>query len=99
MDVNLEPDFLPVTERAAVESAQATGCGTRKLSDRIAVEAMRRELDSPAIRGTGIRALKGIGGAPEGVITAAALRCLDGEVQGSLAVPEDRHRRRLEVMR
>ena len=26
----------------------------------------------------------GIGGAPEGVLTAAALKCLGGEIQGSL---------------
>jgi fructose-1,6-bisphosphatase/sedoheptulose 1,7-bisphosphatase-like protein len=28
----------------------------------------------------------GIGGAPEGVITAAALRCLNGEIQGRLVL-------------
>jgi len=38
----------------------------------------------------------GIGGAPEGVITAAAIRCLHGEMQGRLMVLEDWHRRRLE---
>ena len=51
---------------------------------------------STAIRGTGIHALMGIGGAPEGVITAAAIRCLHGEMQGRLMVLEDWHRRRLE---
>lgn len=34
-----------------------------------------------AVRGTGYHAYVGIGGAPEGVITAAALRCLGGEIQ------------------
>lgn len=33
---------------------------------------------------TGIDMLLGIGGAPEGVISAAALRCLDGDFQGRL---------------
>lgn len=33
------------------------------------------------IRGTGVHAAMGIGAAPEGVITAAALRCLKGEIQ------------------
>lgn len=33
---------------------------------------------------TGIDLLMGIGGAPEGVIAAAALRCLDGDIQGIL---------------
>ncbi len=51
---------------------------------------------STAIRGTGIHALMGIGGAPEGVITAAAIRCLHGEMQARLVVLEDWHRRRLE---
>lgn len=51
---------------------------------------------STAIRGTGIHALMGIGGAPEGVITAAAIRCLHGEMQGRLVVLEDWHRRRLD---
>ncbi len=34
-----------------------------------------------AIRGSGIHAVMGIGAAPEGVITAAGLRCLKGEIQ------------------
>ena len=33
------------------------------------------------MRGSGIHALMGIGAAPEGVMTAAALRCLKGEMQ------------------
>jgi fructose-1,6-bisphosphatase class II len=33
---------------------------------------------SAAIRGTNVHAVMGIGGAPEGVLTAAALRCLNG---------------------
>lgn len=33
------------------------------------------------MRGTGIHAVMGIGAAPEGVITAAALRCIKGEMQ------------------
>lgn len=49
-----------------------------------------------AIRGTGVHVVMGVGGAPEGVLTAAALRCLNGEMQGRLVVLEDWHRRRLE---
>jgi len=49
-----------------------------------------------AIRGTNIHAVMGIGGAPEGVLTASALRCLNGEMQGRLVATEDWHRRRLE---
>ncbi|MEE8104369.1 MAG: class II fructose-bisphosphatase [Planctomycetota bacterium] len=47
-----------------------------------------------ALRGTGIHAVMGAGGAPEGVLTAAALRCLGGEIQGRLmpAKPGDEDR-------
>jgi len=37
-----------------------------------------------AVRGTGVHAVMGTGGAPEGVITAAAMRCLGGEIQARL---------------
>src|SRR5437867_10653697 len=37
-----------------------------------------------AVRGTGIHAAMGVGGAPEGVLTAAAMRCLNGRMQGRL---------------
>ena len=37
-----------------------------------------------AVRGTGVHAVFGTGGAPEGVITAAAMRCLGGEIQARL---------------
>jgi fructose-1,6-bisphosphatase class II len=42
-----------------------------------------------AVRGTGVHAVMGIGGAPEGVITAAAMRCLGGEIQGRLRALSD----------
>ncbi len=42
-----------------------------------------------AVRGTGVHAVMGIGGAPEGVITAAAMRCLGGEIQARLVATDD----------
>jgi fructose-1,6-bisphosphatase class II len=45
---------------------------------------------SAAVAGTNIHALMGIGGAPEGVITAAALKCLNGEIQARLEFDPDR---------
>ncbi len=39
-----------------------------------------------AVRGTGVHAVMGTGGAPEGVITAAAIRCLHGEMVARLIV-------------
>jgi fructose-1,6-bisphosphatase II len=46
--------------------------------------------------GTGVHAVMGIGGAPEGVLTAAAMRCLNGEIQGRLVLtrPSDADRLR-----
>lgn len=43
-----------------------------------------------AVDWTGVDILFGIGGAPEGVLAAAALKCLGGEMQGRL-VPEDEY--------
>ena len=38
----------------------------------------------------------GVGGAPEGVITAAAMRCLGGEIQGRLTTRTEKQKRRLD---
>src|SRR2546425_7840585 len=45
---------------------------------------------SAAVAGTNIHALMGIGGAPEGVITAAAMKCLNGEIQATLIFDPER---------
>ena len=47
---------------------------------------------------TGIDILFGIGGAPEGVLAAAALRCLGGDMQGKLKYRNDDERARAEKM-
>jgi fructose-1,6-bisphosphatase class II len=48
-----------------------------------------------AVRGTGVHAVLGIGGAPEGVLTAAALRCLGGEIQARLCALDPEQEARL----
>jgi fructose-1,6-bisphosphatase class II len=48
-----------------------------------------------AVRGTGVHAVMGTGGAPEGVITAAAMRCLGGEIQARLVATDDHQKSRL----
>ena len=53
---------------------------------------------STAISGTGIHALMGIGAAPEGVLTAAALRCLGGEIQARFRFRNDTERERARAM-
>jgi len=45
-----------------------------------------------ARRGTGVDLLYGIGGTPEGVISAAALKCLGGTIQGRLYPRNDEER-------
>jgi fructose-1,6-bisphosphatase II len=53
---------------------------------------------SCAVSGTGVHAVMGIGGAPEGVLTAAALRCLGGEIQARFRYRSDEERARGEAM-
>ncbi|MDH3744150.1 MAG: class II fructose-bisphosphatase [Acidobacteriota bacterium] len=48
-----------------------------------------------AVRGTEIHAVMGIGGAPEGVITAAAMRCLGGEIFARLKPIGDDQKQRV----
>ena len=51
-----------------------------------------------AVAGTGVHAVMGSGGAPEGVLTAAALRCLNGEILGRLIVKDDAQKERMQAM-
>jgi len=53
---------------------------------------------SAAVRGTGVHAVMGIGGAPEGVITAAAMRCLGGEIQARLTATDEKQQARAQAM-
>ncbi len=43
---------------------------------------------SAAVGGSGVHAVMGIGGAPEGVLTAAAMRCLNGEIQARFVLKD-----------
>jgi fructose-1,6-bisphosphatase II len=51
-----------------------------------------------AIDSTGVDVLLGVGGAPEGVLAAAALRCLGGAIQGRLILRNDEERGRAKKM-
>jgi len=53
---------------------------------------------SAAVVGTGVHMVMGTGGAPEGVLTAAALRCLNGQILARLVVTKPEHQERLEKM-
>ncbi|WP_250123718.1 class II fructose-bisphosphatase [Chroococcidiopsis sp. CCMEE 29] len=62
-----------------IQEIRQAGARVRLISDGDVSAAI-----SCAFAGTNIHALMGIGAAPEGVISAAALRCLGGHFQGQL---------------
>jgi len=51
-----------------------------------------------AVSDMGIHAVMGTGGAPEGVLTAAALRCLNGQILGRLVISKAEHKERAAKM-
>jgi len=51
-----------------------------------------------AVDGSGVHAVMGTGGAPEGVLTAAAMRCLGGEIFARLVVSSPEHEARCREM-
>jgi fructose-1,6-bisphosphatase II len=74
---------------ALIEELRSTGVRIKLISDGDLSAAI-----SVAVSGTGVHAVMGIGGAPEGVITAAALRCLGGEIQARFRYRNDEDRAR-----
>jgi fructose-1,6-bisphosphatase class II len=53
---------------------------------------------SAAVSDMGVHAVMGTGGAPEGVLAAAALRCLNGQILARLVVKKAEHRERVAKM-
>ncbi len=51
-----------------------------------------------ALEGSGVHAVMGTGGAPEGVLTAAAMRCLGGEIYARLVITKPEHEERSRAM-
>jgi fructose-1,6-bisphosphatase II len=76
-----------------IAEVRATGARIKLISDGDLSAAI-----SCAVQGTGIHAVMGIGGAPEGVITAAALRCLGGEIQARFRFRDEEERERARRM-
>jgi len=74
---------------ALIAEVRATGARIKLISDGDLSAAI-----SCAVQGTGVHAVMGLGGAPEGVITAAALRCLGGEIQARFRYRSDEERER-----
>lgn len=72
-----------VRHESIVKTLRKVGVRIKFLSDGDVAGAM-----APAFGETGIDLYVGSGGAPEGVLAAAALKCLGGEIQGRL-MPSD----------
>src|SRR3954467_3955371 len=70
-----------------IKEVRRTGARVRFISDGDVAGAI-----SAARPSTGVDMLVGIGGTPEGVIAAAALKCMGGEIQGKLWPQGDEER-------
>jgi fructose-1,6-bisphosphatase/sedoheptulose 1,7-bisphosphatase-like protein len=72
-----------------IDEIRATGARIRLIGDGDLSAGI-----AAAVVGSGVHAVMGIGGAPEGVLTAAAMRCLNGEIYARLVInkPEDEQR-------
>ncbi|MFQ3588631.1 MAG: class II fructose-bisphosphatase, partial [Fimbriimonadaceae bacterium] len=78
---------------ALIAELREAGCRVHLVPDgdiSIAIAALDED--------SGVDALMGIGGAPEGVITAAAVRSFGGEMQARLKFANDEQRERAEAM-
>jgi len=79
--------------RQLVDDIRATGARIRLISDGDLSAGI-----AAAVVGSGVHAVMGTGGAPEGVLTAAAMRCLNGEIFARLVVSKPEHEERCRAM-
>ena len=76
-----------------IEDIRATGARIRLIRDGDLSAGI-----TAAVAGSGVHAVMGTGGAPEGVLTAAAMRCLNGEIFARLVVSKPEHEERCRAM-
>lgn len=76
-----------------IEDIRATGARIRLITDGDLSAGI-----AAAVAGSGVHAVMGTGGAPEGVLTAAAMRCLNGEIFARLVVSKPEHEERCRAM-
>lgn len=76
-----------------VEEVRKAGARIHLISDGDVAPAI-----AAAVEDSGIDLLMGIGGAPEGVLAAAALQCLGGDMQGRLVFMSNEERERARTM-
>ncbi len=73
--------------QAIIETVRRSGAGLRMISDGDITAAV-----APSLPGSGIDLYIGIGGSPEAVLTAAALKCLGGDMQVRMWFQDEAHR-------
>jgi len=76
-----------------IDDIRATGARIRLIGDGDLSAGI-----SASVVGTGVHAVMGTGGAPEGVLTAAAMRCLNGEIFARLVISKPEHEDRCRAM-
>ena len=76
-----------------IAEVRASGARVKLIGDGDVIAAL-----SAVMRGTNVHAVMGTGGAPEGVLAAAAVRCLGGEIQGRFRPRNDAERGRLDAL-
>src|SRR6059036_596390 len=76
-----------------IDDIRATGARIRLIGDGDLSAGI-----AAAVVGSGVHAVMGTGGAPEGVLTAAAMRCLNGEIFARLVVSRPEHEERCRAM-
>ena len=78
---------------ALIKKVREAGARIHLIEDGDVIAAL-----SVAVAGTNLHAVMGTGGAPEGVLAAAALKCIGGEILGRLAFRNDDERARAKKM-
>ena len=78
---------------ALIADIRATGARIRLIADGDLSAGI-----AAAVVGSGVHAVMGTGGAPEGVLTAAAMRCLNGEILARLVIGKPEHEERCHAM-
>lgn len=94
LDRNTEDLVVVVLERdrhkQLIKDIRATGARIKLIGDGDVEAGI-----SATLHGTDVHVLYGTGAAPEGIITAAAIKCMKGYMQGRFVVRDDADRERL----
>jgi fructose-1,6-bisphosphatase class II len=97
LDRRVEDLVVVVLERERherlIRDIRATGARIRLIGDGDLSAGI-----AAAVVGSGVHAVMGTGGAPEGVLCAAAMRCLNGEILARLVVSKSEHEERCRAM-